>query len=108
MNPELHDELHDAISDIYEAMMDNGHDELYGLTLMEVEETLDTLEMEPENLTPEELSVLVSSLNIRSTQLEESLNCTVGLSEEDVTYFEDAIVLVQKAQLALQEYSKSL
>jgi hypothetical protein len=108
MNPVLYDELHDALSDIYEAMLDNGHDELYGLTLMQVEGTLDTLEMEPENLTTEDLSVLTSSLDIRSTQLEESLNSTVGLSEEDQEYFLDAIVLVQKAQLALQEYSKSL
>jgi hypothetical protein len=107
MNPVLYDELHDALSDIYEAMMDNGHDELYGLEVMQVEEALDELEME-EKLNPENITLFQDVLEIRRVQLNESLNSTVGLSEEDVEYFEDAIALVEKAILALNEVARPL
>lgn len=107
MNPVLYDELHDALSDIYNAMMDNGHDELYGLEVMQVEEALDELEME-EKLNPEKIALFQDVLEIRRVQLNESLNSTVGLSEEDVEYFEDAIALVEKAILALNEVARPL
>lgn len=107
MNQVLYDELHDALSDIYEAMMDNGHDELYGLGVMQVEEALDELEME-ERISPEKVGLFRNVLEIRRVQLNESLNNTVGLSEEDVEYFEDAIALVEKATISFDELAKSL
>jgi len=108
MSPQLYDELHDALSDIYEAMLDNKMPDLHGFSLMEVEDALDGLEMEQDTLNRTQLNVCSRALEHRTDQLKESRHSTVGLTEEDEEYFDKAIALSESAYRELHNLVKSL
>jgi hypothetical protein len=108
MTVELHEEMHDALSDIYHAMVDNEFNELYGFTKEEVDDALDTLEVGSKALTKTQLGVYLRALETRILHLKETLMGTVGLSEEDKDYFSFEIGVSEGFYLELQRYIKSL